>query len=62
MKNVGVNETRAGIIDVLAAMGADMTMIVEDENAAEPTATITIRTSNLAGTTIEGDDYPTFNR
>ena len=58
MKNVGVNETRAGIIDVLAAMGADMTMIVEDENAAEPVATITIRTSKLTGTIIEGPIIP----
>lgn len=58
MTNVGVNETRAGIIDVLAAMGADMTMIVEDENAAEPVATITIRTSELAGTIIEGPIIP----
>ena len=58
MKNVGVNETRAGIIDVLAAMGADMTMIVEDENAAEPVATITIRTSKLSGTIIEGPIIP----
>ena len=58
MTNVGVNETRAGIIDVLAAMGADMTMIVEDENAAEPVATITIRTSHLTGTTIEGPIIP----
>ena len=58
MTNVGVNETRAGIIDVLAAMGADMTMIVEDENAAEPVATITIRTSKLTGTIIEGPIIP----
>lgn len=58
MTNVGVNETRAGIIDVLAAMGADMTMIVEDELAAEPVATITIRTSELTGTIIEGPIIP----
>ncbi|KGR84977.1 3-phosphoshikimate 1-carboxyvinyltransferase [Lysinibacillus odysseyi] len=58
LKNVGVNETRAGIIDVLQAMGADMEVVIEDEQAAEPTATITIRTSNLAGTTIEGAIIP----
>ena len=58
LKNVGVNETRAGIIDVLAAMGADMQMFVEDETAAEPTATIIIKTSNLQATTIEGAIIP----
>lgn len=58
MKNVGVNPTRAGIIEVLQKMGADMMVEVEDANAAEPVATITIRTSNLHATTIEGDIIP----
>lgn len=58
LENVGVNETRAGIIDVLQQMGADMTVKIEDEAAAEPTATIVIRTSQLQGTTIEGAIIP----
>lgn len=58
LKNVGVNETRAGIIDVLAAMGADMQIFIEDDTAAEPTATIIIKTSNLQATTIEGAIIP----
>lgn len=58
MKNVGVNPTRAGIIEVLENMGASMKVEVEDETAAEPTATITIETSNLKATTIEGDIIP----
>ena len=58
MKNVGVNPTRAGIIEVLENMGATMKVEVEDETAAEPTATITIETSNLKATTIEGDIIP----
>lgn len=58
LKNVGVNETRAGIIDVLQAMGADLEVVIEDEQAAEPTAAITVRTSNLKGTTIEGAIIP----
>lgn len=58
LKNVGVNETRAGIIDVLQAMGADMDVVLNDTQAAEPTATITVRTSNLKGTTIEGGIIP----
>lgn len=58
LENVGINETRAGIIDVLQAMGADMEILVADEQAAEPTAAITIQTSNLHGTTIEGAMIP----
>lgn len=58
LNNVGVNETRDGILDVLKNMGAAMTVQIDDENAAEPTATITIETSQLTGTTIEGAIIP----
>lgn len=58
LNNVGVNETRDGILDVLKNMGATMTVQIDDENAAEPTATITIETSQLTGTTIEGAIIP----
>jgi len=58
MKNVGVNPTRAGIIEVLQKMGADLSVEVEDSEAAEPTATLTIRTSSLQATTIEGEIIP----
>ncbi|MFP3918671.1 3-phosphoshikimate 1-carboxyvinyltransferase [Lysinibacillus telephonicus] len=58
MKNVGVNPTRAGIIEVLEKMGADMSVQVEDENASEPTATISIKSSQLQAITIEGDIIP----
>lgn len=58
LKNVGVNPTRAGIIEVLEKMGANMSVQVEDENAAEPTATISIKSSQLQATTIEGDIIP----
>lgn len=58
LKNVGVNETRAGILDALQAMGATMHVQIEDEAAAEPTATITIESSILQATTIEGAIIP----
>ena len=58
LENVGVNETRAGIIDVLEQMGADLTVKIEDETAAEPIATIVIRSCTLQGTTIEGGIIP----
>ena len=58
LKNVGINPTRAGIIEVMQQMGADMTIDQEKSDAAEPTATITVRTSHLKGTTIEGEIIP----
>ncbi|WP_342575556.1 3-phosphoshikimate 1-carboxyvinyltransferase [Solibacillus sp. FSL K6-1781] len=58
LKNVGINETRDGILEVLQKMGAQMSVAIDDENAAEPTATITIETSDLKGTTVEGAIIP----
>ncbi|MEG0472693.1 MAG: 3-phosphoshikimate 1-carboxyvinyltransferase [Solibacillus sp.] len=58
LKSVGVNETRNGILEVLQNMGAKMEVVVDDGQAAEPTATITIATSSLKGTTIEGAIIP----
>ncbi|WP_338470084.1 3-phosphoshikimate 1-carboxyvinyltransferase [Niallia sp. XMNu-256] len=59
LKNVGLNPTRTGIIDVLKEMGADMTIEMKsDENNFEPVGDITIKTSNLKGMTIGGDLIP----
>ena len=60
LQNVGVNETRDGILRVLKQMGANVDVQIEDETAAEPTATITVETSSLQGITIEGDIIPTL--
>ena len=60
LQNVGVNETRDGILRVLKQMGANVTVQIKDETAAEPTATITVETSSLQGVTIEGDIIPTL--
>lgn len=58
LENVGVNETRDGIIEVLKAMGADLQVEIDDPNAPEPIATLTIRTSQLQGTVVEGALIP----
>ena len=60
LQNVGVNETRDGILRVLKQMGANVNVQIEDAAAAEPTATITVETSSLQGITIEGDIIPTL--
>jgi 3-phosphoshikimate 1-carboxyvinyltransferase len=56
LTNVGMNPTRTGIIDVLQAMGADLTISNEDPH--NQSADLTIRTSQLKGTVIEGDMIP----
>lgn len=58
LKNVGLNPTRTGIIDVLKEMGADLSIEQLDEGSAEPSADIRIRYSKLKGTVVEGGLIP----
>lgn len=58
LHNVGLNPTRTGIIEALEAMGANMTITIDDEAAAEPTGKIVVQTSNLKATTIGGAVIP----
>ncbi len=60
IRNVGINQTRSGILKVCHAMGADLTRINEREESGEPVADILVRTSRLRGTVIEGDIIPTL--
>ena len=57
IKNVGVNPTRTGIIDVLRSMGADITESNFREEA-EPVCDLTVRYSRLHGTEIGGAIIP----
>ena len=56
LENVGINETRTGILDVIQAMGGKMTLSQVDEVAKS--ATITVGTSDLQGTEIAGEIIP----
>lgn len=58
LRNVGLNPTRTGIIEALEAMGADLTITLDDERAAEPTGTIVVKSTQLKGTTIGGAIIP----
>lgn len=58
IKNVGINPTRDGIIDVIKMMGGDMTFANVNADSGEPTADITVKTSSLKGCVIEGDIIP----
>jgi len=58
LKNVGINPTRTGILEVLNKMGASIEIDQHEESEFEPLADITIKTSELKGITIEGDLIP----
>jgi 3-phosphoshikimate 1-carboxyvinyltransferase len=58
LRNVGLNPTRTGILEVLQNMGADMAILPYNNESAEPAGDITIRFSQLKGTVIEGDIIP----
>ena len=55
VRGVGVNPTRTGVLDALAAMGAAISVEPTGEVAGEPVADITAWGSPLAGTTIAGE-------
>lgn len=57
LKNVGLNWTRSGILDVLRDMGADIT-IVKEKDGFEPSGDILVKYSRLKGTAIGGELIP----
>lgn len=58
LEDVGVNPTRTGILDVLSAMGADITLSHERESGGEALADIRVRSAALCGTSFGGDIIP----
>ena len=58
LKQVGINPTRNGILKVCEAMGADLVLSNVKDDSGEPTADITVKTSNLKGTEVGGDLIP----
>lgn len=58
IKQVGLNPTRTGVIDVLIRMGARIREVIEVVDQGEPCGTIDIKGSQLKGTIIEGAEIP----
>jgi 3-phosphoshikimate 1-carboxyvinyltransferase len=52
---VGVNPTRTGLLDLLLAMGADLTLHQERVVGGEPVAQIGVRSAELSGVEVGGD-------
>lgn len=58
LKNVGINETRTGIIDVLKDMGADLTIQNQRKSGGELVADILVKYAKLHGTSFGADIIP----
>jgi 3-phosphoshikimate 1-carboxyvinyltransferase len=58
VKNVGLNPTRSGAIDILRAMGGQLELLDEREQSGEPVADILVRHSRLKGIEIGGEVVP----
>ncbi len=55
LPGVGVNPTRTGLLDALAAMGAEVAHSHAREQHGEPVAEIQVRASQLGATDVSGD-------
>jgi len=67
IRGVGVNETRTGLLDMLALMGADIQLESREEAGPEPIADIHVRASELRGIRVPEhlvplsiDEFPVF--
>lgn len=58
IENVGLNETRTGIIDVFREMGGDIQIINERYTSGEKVGDIIVKSSKLKGITFGGEIIP----
>jgi 3-phosphoshikimate 1-carboxyvinyltransferase len=58
IENVGINPTRTGVLQVLQAMGADITLENPRVVTGEPVADLRVKSSPLQATTIAGEIIP----
>lgn len=58
IKNVGMNETRAGMIEAARNMGADIDELNTRTENREPVSDLLVRSAKLHGTTISGSIIP----
>lgn len=60
VKNVGINPTRAGFLEVCRKMGADIGYLNRQSQGGEETADLLVTPKPLTGTVIEGDVIPSL--
>lgn len=68
LKNVGINPTRSGIIDILQEMGGSIELLNQREFSGEPVADLLVKSSDLCGIEIGGalvpraiDEFPVIS-
>jgi 3-phosphoshikimate 1-carboxyvinyltransferase len=68
LRQVGLNPTRTGLIEVLQKMGADIQILELPEEHGEPAGDIVVKSSQLRGTEVSGlsvvrmiDEFPIFS-
>lgn len=58
IRDIGINPTRTGLIDILLQMGARITIENQRETSGEPVADVVVRYSRLTGIGINGEMVP----
>ncbi|MGE0135022.1 MAG: 3-phosphoshikimate 1-carboxyvinyltransferase [Dehalococcoidia bacterium] len=58
LTNVGINQTRTGLLDILTSMGADITLVDQRVTGGEPVADLRVRSAALRGIEVGGDLVP----
>ena len=58
IRNVGINPTRTGLIDVMNRMGADIQILGQREEAGEPVADLRVKSASLKGIEIGPELIP----
>lgn len=58
VRDVGLNETRTGLLGVLVRMGAKVREAIEDVDQVEPRGIVEVTGANLKGTVIQGKEVP----
>jgi 3-phosphoshikimate 1-carboxyvinyltransferase len=58
LEGVGLNPTRTGLLEILARMGAEIEVEPEGEHGGEPSARLRIRSAQLRGTEVGGEEIP----
>ena len=67
LENVGLNPTRTGLLDLLLAMGADISVTDRRDDGPEPVGTLVVRPARLRGIEVPAhivplaiDEFPVF--
>jgi len=58
LRQVGMNPTRTGLLDVMRKMGADIEVLNQREEAGEPVGDLRVRSASLKGVTIGSELIP----